>query len=469
MCECENAINNRKTILKKKQNINNQKDITMKKLKILIIAAVVMAMGIDANAQSKYGDTPDDSVACLANVSLYQEFYKQKNYESCYGPWREILKHCPRFSKAVYQKGATIMKYMINHAQNAEERNAFIDELMAMYDQRIQYFGEEATVKCMKAYDLSLLRKDAVKEVYEIYADAIRVGAHQIDENYVTLYFKATVEYVRAGLADPTLIIDNYDIASDLLDSLLTINVDDSVNAAKIRGYIANVESVFSPYASCDQLNIIYQKKFEADPDNVAMLKKMTDIMMKKGCTDDNQLFFSATENLHRLDPSPSTAMRMGTMCLGKKQYAKAIEYLQDALKGLTEKKDRYKAYIFLGRSYAGQGSYSAARTAYLNAAEIDRTKGEPYYLLALAYASSYRSIDDGMGGYSAYWAAVDELRHAKQVEPTEEFSAIMDQMISRYSAHFPKKNDAFMLDLIDGKSYVVPGWIGKSTIIRTR
>ena len=73
------------------------------------------------------------------------------------------------------------------------------------------------------------------------------------------------------------------------------------------------------------------------------------------------------------------------------------------------------------------------------------------------------------MGGRSAYWACVDELRHAKQVEPTEEFTAAMDKLISSYSAHFPKKNDAFMLDLIDGKSYVVPGWIGKSTIIRTR
>ena len=441
----------------------------MKKLKTVLVAALVLLAGHTANAQSKYGDTPEDSVACLSNVSLYQEFYKQKNYEQCYEPWREVLKHCPRFSKAIYQKGATIMKTMINKAENAEQRNAYIDEMMAMYDLRIQYFGEEAMVKCMKAYDLSLMRKDAVKEVYEIYADAIRVGAHQIDENYVTLYFKATVEYVRAGYADPTLIIDNYDIASDLLDSLLTLKVDDSVNAAKIRGYIANVESVFSPYASCDQLNEIYQKKFEADPNNVALLKKMTDIMMKKGCTDDNQLFFAATENLHKLEPSPATAMRMGTMCLSQKQYGKAIEYLQDALKNLTEKKDRYKAYIFLGRSYAGQGSYSAARTAYLNAAETDRTKGEPYYLLAMAYASSYRTIDDGMGGRSAYWACVDELRHAKQVEPTEEFTAAMDKLISTYSANFPKKNDAFMLDLIDGKSYVVPGWIGKSTIIRTR
>lgn len=441
----------------------------MKKLKIVFVSALLLLAGSAANAQGKFGATPEDSVACVSNISLYQTFYKQNDYERCYGPWKEVLKYCPRFSKTIYQRGAAIMKTMINKAATPEERETYIDELMAMYDLRIQNYGEEAVVKCIKAYDLSLLRKDAVKEVYELYADAIRVGAHQIDENYVTLFFKATVEYVRAGLAEPTLVVDNYDIASDLLDSLLQINVDDSVNAAKIRGYIANVETVFSPYASCDQLNEIYQKKFEADPNNVAMLKKMTDIMMKKGCTEDNQLFFAATENLHKLEPSPSTAMRMGTMCLGKKQYGKAVEYLQDALKNLTEKKDRYKAYIFLGRSYAGQGSYSAARTAYLSAAEIDRTKGEPYYLLAIAYASSYRTIDDGMGGHSAYWAAVDELRHAKQVEPSEEFSAAMDKLISTYSSYFPKKKDAFMLDLIDGKSYTIPGWIGKSTVIRTR
>ena len=181
---------------------------------------------------------------------------------------------------------------MINTAQTPEQRNAYIDELMAMYDQRIQYFGEAATVKAMKAYDLSVLRPDAIKEVYEIYSDAIATNSHQLDENYVTLYFKATVDYVRAGFADPTLVIDNYDIASDLLDSLLTLNVeaDDSVNAAKIRTYIASVESVFAPYASCDQLNEIYQKKFENDPNNVAMLKKITGIMIKKGCTENNQL-----------------------------------------------------------------------------------------------------------------------------------------------------------------------------------
>lgn len=198
----------------------------MRKLKIVIIAAAALSLGFAANAQSKWGDTPEDSVACISNVSLYQEFYKQKSYTDCYEPWRQILLHCPRFSKTVYQRGSTIIKSMINIAQTAEERNAYIDELMRMYDQRIQYFGEEAKVKAMKAQDLSTLRPKAVKEIYENYADAIRADAHDLDENYVTLFFKATVDYVQAGLDDPTLVVDNYDIASDLLDSLLTLNVE---------------------------------------------------------------------------------------------------------------------------------------------------------------------------------------------------------------------------------------------------
>ena len=440
----------------------------MKKLQPIILAAVI-ALGASAPAQSKWGDTPEDSAACIVNVSLYQDFYRQKSYAECYEPWREIIKHCPRFSKTVYQRGSTILKTMVNNAKTAEERDGYIDELMNMYDLRAQYFGEEAKVKAMKAYDLSTLRPSAVKDIYETYNQAIQAGAEQLDENYLTLFFKSTVDYVKAGLAEPTLVIDNYDIVSELLQNILDTVVDDSVKAAKIRGYMVNVESVFSPYASCDQLVSIYQKKFDADPNNIDLLKKITGIMMKKGCTENNPLFFAATEQLYRLEPSPSTAMRMGQMCLGKKQYSKAIEYVKDAVDQLTDKKDRYMAYLILGLSYAGQGSYGAARTALLNAAELDRTKGEPYLQLAQVYAMSSRSIDDGMGGRSAYWAAVDEARHAKQVEPTEEIIGMADKLIGIYAGYFPKKNDAFMLDLIDGHSYVIPGWIGKSTIVRTR
>ena len=440
----------------------------MRKLKIVMIAAATLSMSMAANAQSKYGATPDDSVACISNVSLYQEYYKQKAYTDCYEPWRQILEHCPRFGKSIYQKGETIMKTMINSAANQEERNAYIDELMRMYDLRIANFGEKPMVLCKKANDLYTLRPTAIKDVYEIYAEAVATDVNQIDENYITLYFKATVDYVKAGLGEPDLVIDNYEIASDRLQEILDGVAEDSVKVVKISSYINSIEANFAPYADCSQLISIYSKKLEANPNDVAMLKKITHIMQKKDCTE-NDVFFKATENLYRIEPSPSTAMQMGQMNLGKKQYGKAIEYCQDAVKTLTDKKDIYRAYLIMGISYSCQNNYSSARNALMKAAETDRTKGEPYLQLAQVYAKSYRSIDDGMGGRSAYWAAVDECRHAMSVEPTDQIARMANRLIGTYSSYFPKKNDAFMLDLIDGHGYVVPGWIGKSTVVRTR
>ena len=73
------------------------------------------------------------------------------------------------------------------------------------------------------------------------------------------------------------------------------------------------------------------------------------------------------------------------------------------------------------------------------------------------------------MGGKSAYWAAVDALNKAKSVEPTEENIDQCNKLIGTYSAHFPKQTDAFMAGLQNGARFTVPGWIGVSTIVRTR
>ena len=281
-------------------------------------------------------------------------------------------------------------------------------------------------------------------------------------------FFEATINYVVKGYGDSSLVVDNYDIASDMLDAELTAKLDDSVEAAKIRVQIANVEAAFSPFASCDQLVKIYAKKFAAESENVDLLKKITNIMRKKGCTTE-QLFFDATEKLYSLEPSPNTAFMMGQMCYSKEKYGEAVKYLKDAVEGIKESKDLYKAYILLGAAYAGQSSYSAARSSYYKAAELEPTKGEPYLQIAQLYARGSRSVDDGMGGRSAYWAAVDKAVRAKNVDSSPENIEAANKLIGTYSSYYPKQNDAFMLDLIDGHSYVVPGWIGESTTVRTR
>ena len=447
----------------------------MKTIKTLTIGMMLALATMPAMAQYIKGCPEELQETMREPVALYQENWKQYSNSKderylieAYPYWKIFVEKCPANGKNIYTRGVTIMEAKIKAAATAEDRASLIEELMALYDTRIANFGEASKVTAMKAMELEqLLGAEGLERYYKLYSDAVQMEG-ELEAAYLVKYMEATINYVRAGYAEPTLVVDNYDIASDLLEDELQKNAADSVKAATIRGYIAGVEAAFSPYASCDQLVEIYGKKFEADPENVELLKKITGIMTRKRCTRQ-ELFFKATENLYRLEPTPATAMRMGMMCLEKDQYSKAVEYLNDAVKGV-EGKDRYTALLYLGHAYAGQKSYSAARNAYNAAAAVDATKGEPYLRIAVLYGSSTGSAtDDNVSGRSAYWAAVDALNQAKRVDPSEENVEACNKMIATYSAHFPKQTDAFMAGLENGKRFTVPGWIGVSTIVRTR
>lgn len=445
----------------------------MKNVKIMIMAVLMTVTAFGVRAQ-KWGATPEDSVRNITNYSLYTESYKQKNYIDAYTPWKALIHDLPDRHKNDYIQGANILKHNINAAKTPAKRDSLISELMSLYDQRSKYFGEKATNLARKAYDLEMYKKKAaLKEYYGYYSAAIAEDPMSLDGSYVYKYFDATVDYVLAGYGDSTLVVDNYDIASDLLDAELKREIEKEQAGKKnkaedFRKYISNVEAAFSPFASCEQLVKIYSSKFEKNPEDIDLLKKMTNILMKKGCTEE-PLFFEATEKLYSLEPSPVTAMRMGQMCISNEKWSDAVRYLSDAAKEMTEEKDQYKAHILLGLAYGGQGSYTAARNSFYEAARIDPTTGEPYLQIAQLYARGSHSVPDGMHGQSAYWAAVDKAVRARNIDQSEANVEAANKIISLFSSYFPKKDKAFELDLIDGASYTVPGWIGETTTVRTR
>ncbi len=439
----------------------------MKTFKVLTLTLIMLIPAFGAKAQ-KWGNTPEDSVSCVTNTFLYREAYKNKDYIGAYEPWKKVIESCPANQKNIYIRGVVILKSKYNATKDLAERNAIVDELMHMYDLRIQYFGEAAKVTAYKAYDMEQLRgKAGLKEYYALYAEAMRLGAVEVEPAYIERFFDATVRYVIDGNADTTLIIDNYDIASDALDKIAA-TLTDSAEKAACHTVTANIEAKFSPFASCEQLVNIYTKKFETNSDDVNLLKKITTILRKKGCMKTDH-FFAATEKLHALEPSPATAYLMGQMCYTKEKYSEGVNYLLEALKGAEDNDQLYKMNILLGLCYAESNSYSAARSAYYKAAEVDPNNGEPYRLIAMLYAKGHRAIDDGLGGRTAYWAAVDKARRAIAVDSSPENVEAANRLISAYSSNFPAQDDAFMLDLIDGSAYTVKGWIGEGTVVRTR
>ena len=181
----------------------------MKTIKFLTLG-LIMTMSVFSASAQKWGATPEDSVSCVTNTFLYREAFKNKQYLEAYEPWKECLDKCPANNKNLYIRGVTILKSRFNATKDAAERKAIVDELMKMYDLRIQYFGEAAEVNARKAFDLEqLCGNAALKEYYALYAEAMRLGANTLDLAFVERFFDATVKYVTSGNADTTLIVDN--------------------------------------------------------------------------------------------------------------------------------------------------------------------------------------------------------------------------------------------------------------------
>lgn len=435
----------------------------MKTIKITTVLTLVL-MSLTLKAQ-KYGKTPEDSINCITNISLYGEFYKQANYKDAFKPWREVFTKCPMASENTFIRGAVILKFIIDNEKDIKLKDKYIDTLLSIWDKRIEYFGKEGMNLGKKAIDLLTYRPKEKEQIYIMFKKAVEIAGNYSEPVVMYNYMLSTIEYVKIGKADSSLILDNYDFVSDLIDKNMANDVKNKDEYDKV---LQNIEVIIEPYTSCQELVNIYSKKFKIAPNDVQLLKKITKILDKKKCTDD-PLFFKATENLYKLEPTPETAYLMGKMSYSKKQYSKAAEYLNDAVSKITENSDKANIYLLLADIYSNLGQYTTARSFALKALDAKPNDGMPYIIIGDMYAQSAKSCGDNeLTEKVAFWAAVDKYNQAKRLDPNNtKVVEIANSRIAAYSRAFPSDDNIFFYGLKKGETYKVGCWINETTIVR--
>ncbi|GHU86342.1 hypothetical protein FACS1894153_3230 [Bacteroidia bacterium] len=495
------------------------------KKNLFISIAVIFTISINnVSFAQKYGNTEDDSVKCLTNTSLYQEFYKQRNFGDSYEPWLEVYKTCPASHKNVFIRGNVIVKYKITEASKAasvtaksyqvankkyidavnayntaaknkateeslaklkseidatevEKNDAYnavdsaasvvdfyIDQLLNMWDVRAKYFGDEGYCYSHKAMDMQKYRKKNTKEIFELYGKAMQVG---FGKEYTTpfFYFESAMDAEKDSILTKEDVLEAYDKASASLENLYNQNPQDT----SIPKSINQLDIALLPYASCDEILPIYEKKYEGNKNDTNFLQKVCNLLDKKECTESD-LFFKATEQLHSLSPTPKTAYLMAKMCDSKQMYDKVIEYLtSDAINSMPNDQIKVRCWLLLAKSFSAVNKYTESRNAAYEVVKLDPNNGMPYIIVGNMYAMSAKACgtEPQVSQRAAYWVAVDEFRKAKNADPS--LAETADKLISTYSAHFPSGDDLFMMNFSEGASYTIGCWIQKSTTIRKK
>ncbi|PKP47202.1 MAG: hypothetical protein CVT94_12220 [Bacteroidetes bacterium HGW-Bacteroidetes-11] len=406
-----------------------------------------------------------DSANCVMHLSLYREFYKQMNYKDAYPHWRWVFQFCPIASQNTYIDGAKMVTAKIDETKDPALREKMIDTLMIVYDQRIKHFNREGYVLGRKGIDLYTYRPDKTEQLYHIFKKSVELSGNKSEGAVLVYYFRAVIGMVELNKLEKSTIVDTYDQLSEIIDFNLKANAEKPKNLANWENIKANVESTFEPFATCPDLVAIYSKKFEQTPENVDLLKKITNILERKGCVKE-ELFFKATEKLHKVEPGAQSAYLMGTLNLERNNLSKAAEYMQQAAELYESNGDKVKAYNILANINFNQRNYAQARSNALRILQIDPNYGKAYLLIGDLYSSSASMCaEDDLGGKSVFWAAVDKYIRAKSVDPSVESDA--NAKIAQFSKFYPAASDLFFRDMQEGSSYTVGCWINESTTVR--
>jgi tetratricopeptide (TPR) repeat protein len=425
----------------------------MKKFLVLTIAILAV---FSVSAQGKYGAYEQK---CKENLSMFREYYKQKNYDDAYNPWRWAYVNCPQSSGNIFKNAPKILKAKMK--ADKANKSAYVDTLMMVFDDRIKYFGKEGYVLGIKGYELIFVDKSRSEEALGYLKKSIDLDGNNASVQAVYGLMLAIVNLEKLGLKTKLDVIEAYTIVSEIID----YNIKNESKSTKYyMQYSEKVENKFTPYANCDDLIALFSVKFDHATEDINLLKRITKVLDNKKCTDSD-LFFNASSRLYELEPSAASANQMSKMSIVRGKPSNAITFAKQAIKLEEDENQKAIYYLGLADAYRSAGSFSSARGAVYNALELRARWGEAYMNLGNIYVAGAKNCGNDFDKSTVYWVAVDAFKQALSDSETKDRAS---KSINTYSKYFPTKENCFFNGVTAGGKHTVACWINKKTTART-
>jgi len=434
---------------------------------IVISLALLLSTGFfsikaqDESDETRWGDNPDN---CKMNLSLYVEFFRQKNLDDAYAPWAIVFKECPKSSKNLYIHGVNIVLNKYNKVSEAEEKKKYVDTLFLVYDQRIENFGEEGRVLGMKAIQWNRFFPKDFETTYSISEKSVNLEGNASDPAVVNLYMQMAVEMYEAKKISDEDVFNIYSKCSEIMADLIKQNPDDE--KLSVAQNNLDVSLIKTGVATCEKIVEIFTTKYENNKNDLSLVRGIVRLLDSQGC-NESKLYSQASEKQYELDPTASSAYALARYFFRSNSFAKAAEYYRKAIELQEDNNEKAKYYYELAVLTGNRLNQPAlARTYALKAIEYRNNWGDPYIFIGNLYASSSKDCgQDGFEQATVFWAAVDKYIRARAVDPSCADEA--NRLINTYSQYFPKREDGFFRTITEGQDYQVGCWINENTKVR--
>ncbi|MFW5850662.1 MAG: tetratricopeptide repeat protein [Bacteroidota bacterium] len=442
----------------------------MKRLAFLLIGIIsfgTLAFGQNLNKYD-YG-TGDDSVACLENLSVYQNRYRNEVEASNFtnetiNAWRRAFLGCPKSSKNMYSPhGINIMESLYKKAESDDLKKAYLDTIRSIYDKRIQYFGDKYKYLGLKGADLFMLDKYLYEEAFELCKLSVDSLGNDADIKTMIVLMQAALIKVGRNTMTKTEAIQLY----QQLDEIFKYNSEKgSKSHAAWREKLELIFLQLKP--ECSDLIAVFETQYKETPEDVEMLKKITDYL-SKDC-DDAELYLQASVSLDKLEPSAKSKKNIAEMYVSKGNTSEAIDYFKQAVTLEEDSEKKAELYYRMANVMISspQTSVAYARKALDNNPNF----GKAYLLIARQYAAAGDDCGEGkefpvVEEWKALWAAEDICIKAKSVDPSIASDANRD--IAKYRGNFPDVETMFGYNITEGSEQTISCWFTAKTTAKAK
>mgnify|MGYP001481316210 FL=1 len=439
-------------------------------MKIKTLVAVLLLSG---GVTSAFAQTED----CNKNSSISHEAVRAGNFKDAYLPWKEVLKACPTLKFYTFNDGIKILSAFLNEIKdrNSADYKKYFDELMEVYDLRMQYTPNFQHLK----------GTPTVGDTKGSKAISYIAYAPNLDVNQAYAWLKESIEAEKEGSKSPILhyfldmslnklkadpnhkeqFIQDYLTDSEYVDAAIAAENDPAKKQA-LQQVKDNLVAMFinSGTADCESLQAIYGPKVEANQTDSAYLKKAISVMKMMKCTE-SEAYFQASYYMYKINPTADAATGCGYMAYKKGDFDTAIKYFDEALSLESDPEKKAQLCYIVAASLFNSKKLSQARSYLQKAIGFKENFGDAYILLAQLYASSPNWNDESALNKCTYFVVIDKLQRAKAVDPSVADKA--NELISTYARYTPKAEDLFMLGIKAGDRVTIGGWIGESTTVR--
>ena len=452
-------------------------------MKKFIVLSLLLITSLHSFSQANEDD--------INALSIFSEYVKAKNYDAAFQPWMELRQRSPKFNSAIYVYGERILKHKIKNTSGEEKIN-FLNDLIKLWQEKRENFPDKTPLGDITAKSAQLqydYRDDLGLDNLQIYLNFDKAYNEDLNsfnnpKNLYT-YFKLLVELYDQQLKSAEDLFTKYDEISEKVeneiknyttkvnkfvgssDEEITISTKDQRRIKSYNSFLKaydqiskGMEKDLGDRGNCDNLIPLYENNFDANQNDGMWLSRAMNRLYGKEC-DDSQLFIKIVEKKNELEPNASTAYYLGTIMDKQGNSSEALVFYNQAIELETDSYEKAKILFRIATNFRKNGSFSRARSYYMQALGYNPSMGRSYLAIAQMYASSAKNCgDDNFSQRSVYWLASKEAMKAARVDGTLKNAATKSS--KNYEAKAPQKAEIFSSGR-EGEVIEISCWINRS------